>query len=162
MQIFPIKYLPNVLSKKDRKSQKKMLLKSRKLYKNKQYFTRKKLSSYPHKTSKHILNARNIYNIEDIKPSLELASKTGCSLKSLSEIERKGQGAYYSSGSRPNQTAHSWGRARLASAITGSKAAAVDFNIIEKGCSKKGKAYKLALSAKKKYGFGKRRVPKTE
>ena len=40
---------------------------------------------------------------------------------------KKGQGAYYSSGSRPNQSAHSWGYARLASAITGGKSAAVDF-----------------------------------
>jgi hypothetical protein len=41
--------------------------------------------------------------------------------------------AYYSSGSRPNQTAKSWGLARLASSVT-SGPAAVDFNIIDEGC----------------------------
>ena len=44
---------------------------------------------------------------------------------------QKGQGAYFSSGSRPNQTGHSWGYARMASAITGGKAAAIDYHILE-------------------------------
>ena len=48
----------------------------------------------------------------------------------VDEIVKKGQGAYYSSGSRPNQTGHSWGRARLASSITGGKASAVDYKIL--------------------------------
>ena len=29
------------------------------------------------------------------------------------EVKKKGMGAYYSSGSRPNQTAESWGKARM-------------------------------------------------
>ena len=33
--------------------------------------------------------------------------KTKCSLKGLKQIVKKGQGAYYSSGSRPSQTGHS-------------------------------------------------------
>jgi hypothetical protein len=53
-------------------------------------------------------------------------------------------GAYYSSGSRPNQTAESWGKARLASSITGGKASKVDFHIIKDGCNHTKKAYKLA------------------
>jgi len=40
----------------------------------------------------------------------------------LQKIVNKGMGAYYSSGSRPNQTPASWGIARLASAITGGPA----------------------------------------
>ena len=61
--------------------------------------------------------------------------KTGCSIEALKKIVNKGEGAYYSSGSRPNQTSHSWGYARLASAITGGKAAAVDSkgNCFERG-----------------------------
>jgi hypothetical protein len=72
----------------------------------------------------------------------------------LKKIVNKGEGAFFSSGSRPNQTAQSWGYARLGSAITGQKAAAVDFSILETGCKKSGKAYKLAKEAKEKYGSG--------
>ena len=61
-----------------------------------------------------------------------MANKTGCQLSALKQIVKKGEGAYYSSGSRPNQTPQSWGLARLASSLTGGKSAAVDFNILEK------------------------------
>jgi len=66
----------------------------------------------------------------------------------------KGEGAYFSSGSRPNQTAQSWGIARLASSITGGKSAAVDYNIIEKGCNHKKRAFILANRAKRMYKYG--------
>jgi hypothetical protein len=150
----PIRYLPKNLSKRDKEKQVSMLLKSRKLYKKKKYFTRKKVSSYKSKTSNHILNARKIYGIQNIKPSKELASKTGCSIAALKKIVNKGAGAYFSSGSRPNQTGQSWGLARLASSITGGKAAAVDYNILDKGCNHSKKAFKLAQQAKRKYGYG--------
>ncbi len=150
----PIRYLPKNLSKKDKKKQVQMLLKSRKLYKKKKYFTRKKVSSYKSKTSNHILNARKIYGVEKIIPSKELASKTGCTVAALKKIVNKGAGAYFSSGSRPNQTGQSWGLARLASSITGGKAAAVDYDIINKGCQHNKKAFILASRAKRKYGYG--------
>jgi len=140
----PRRYIPFSLSRKDKTKQKNMILKSRKLYKSKKYFTRKNVSSFKSKPSKHIINAKRIYNIDKISPSRELAKKTGCSLQSLKKIVNKGEGAYYSSGSRPNQTPQSWGHARLASAVTGGKASKVDFGIIEKGCSHTGKAYRLA------------------
>lgn len=159
---YPLKYLPKNLSKKDKKKQRNQLRKSRKMYKKGKYYVRKPLKSYKSKTSKHILKVRKIYGIENIVPSKELAKKTGCSLKSLQEIVRKGMGAMYSSGSRPNQTAHSWAYARLASAITGGKSAAVDWHIIEKGCEKQGKAYRLAKEARNKHGHGTRKVPKVK
>ena len=93
--------------------------------------------------SKHVLKARKIYNT-NIFPTKELARKTGCSVSALKQIVKKGEGAYYSSGSRPNQTPQSWGLARLASAITSGNAAKVDYHIIEKGCDPKKKAYILA------------------
>lgn len=158
--MYPIKYIPNKLTKKDRKKQKNMLDKSKKLYKKNKYYTRKQVASYPHKTSNHILDARRIYNIKTIKVGKELSNKTGCSLSALQKIVKKGQGAYYSSGSRPNQTAQSWGIARLASSITGGKSAAVDFTILENGCNPKKKAFILAKQSKKKNKFGKRKVPK--
>ena len=93
---------------------------------------------------------------------MELAKATKCSKKALAKIINKGAGAYFSSGSRPNQTAQSWGIARLASAITGGKAAAVDYNILEKGCKVHSKALTLAKKARKKHGHGTRRVPKSK
>ena len=47
---FPIKYVPKVLTKKDKKTQVKMLIKSKKLYKKNKYYTRKQLSSYKNQT----------------------------------------------------------------------------------------------------------------
>ena len=151
---FTMRYLPKGLTKKDRASQIKMLAKSKKLYKANKYYTRKKLASYKNRKSNHILNARKLYNVSTITPTDELASKTGCSLAALNEIVKKGEGAYYSSGSRPNQTAKSWGLARLASSITGGKSAAVDYDIIKRGCNHKKKAFIMANKSRKKYGHG--------
>ena len=156
----PRKYVPKRLSKKDKKKQLREIKKSRKAYKNRQYHTRKKVKSFKSKKSAHILNAEKIYKVKNVRPGNELAKKTGCSVGALRKIVKKGQGAYFSSGSRPNQTAHSWGYARLASSITGGKSAAVDFKVLSKGCKKTGKAYKLALKSKKKHGFGTRKVSK--
>jgi len=149
----PIRYLPPSLSRSDKQKQLKMLNTSKKLYKQGKYYTRKQDISYKNKPSKHILHARKIYKINNITPNHQLARATGCSLAALKQIVRKGEGAYYSSGSRPNQTPQSWGLARLASAITSGKAAAVDFHILNE-CNHKKKAYLLAKSAKKKYGYG--------
>jgi hypothetical protein len=150
----PVRYVPTNLTKKDKQKQLNMLIKSRRLYKKNKYYTRKRLPSYKNKPSKHIANARKIYGIENIRPSKELALKTGCSIAALNQIVKKGEGAYFSSGSRPNQTAHSWGYARLASALTAGKAAAIDFNILKQGCNPNKKAFKLATQARRKYGTG--------
>jgi hypothetical protein len=154
----PMRYVPKQLSNKDKREQSKMLLKSRKLYKKGTYYTRKKLNTFKSKTSDHITRAKMLYNVDKIIPSKELATKTGCSISALKQIVKKGEGAYYSSGSRPNQTAQSWGYARLASAITGGKSAAVDYNILEKGCKHNKKAFILAKKSQKKYNYGKRKA----
>lgn len=158
----PIKYIPKKLSQQDKNKQSKQLKKSRALYKKGIYHTRKKVSSFKSKKSNHVRNAERIYNIDSLKINKELERKTGCSKNALRKILKKGQGAYYSSGSRPNQTAHSWGYARLASAITSGKAAAVDFKILKNGCKKNSKALRLAKKAKNKHNFGTRKVPKTK
>lgn len=147
---FPIRYVPKNLTKKDKQKQIKMLKKSKKLYKNHKYYTRKHVSSYKNKKSKHISNARKIYNIQNITPNKELAQKTGCKISALKQIVKKGEGAYYSSGSRPNQTPQSWGLARLASSLTSGKAAAVDYDILKNGCNHKKKAFILANKSRKK------------
>ena len=146
--MYPKKYVPKRLSKKDKTRQKRMLEKSRRLYKKNRYYTREKVKSFKSKKSNHIINAEKIYKIDSIKPSKSLSEKTGCSIKGLREIVKKGQGAYYSSGSRPNQTPHSWGIARLASAITGGKSSQIDFHILEKYCKSNSKALKLAKNSK--------------
>ena len=140
----PLRYVPKQLTLRDKRKAKKELNLSRKLYKKKQYYTRKKVQSFHSKPSKHILKARKIYGVDNIIPSPLLAKKTGCSLGALQHIVKKGEGAYFSSGSRPNQSAQSWGYARLASAVTGGKASAVDYHILEEGCRSKSKALSLA------------------
>jgi hypothetical protein len=151
---FPIRYLPKGLTQKDKKKQIKMLKKSKKLYKANKYYTRKRLSSYKNKKSNHISNARKIYKIDTVTPNKELALKTGCKISALKQIVKKGEGAYYSSGSRPNQTPQSWGLARLASSLTSGKAAAVDYDIIKKGCNHKKMAFILANKSRKLYKYG--------
>ena len=158
----PVRYVPNKITRADKQKQIAMLIKSRKLYKQHKYFTREKIASYKSKTSKHILNARKIYNIQNVKPGKELARKTGCTLSALKEIVGKGKAAYFSSGSRPNQTAFSWAVARLTSSLTGGKSASVDFNILDKGCNHKGKAFILANKSRQKYKYGQSKTRKVD
>ena len=127
--MIPTRYL-SPLSKPDKIIQQKMILKSRRMYKKGMYQTRKTLASYPHKESKHIVKAKKKFGVDSMVPSAELAKKTGCPLSVLQKIVQKGEGAYYSSGSRPNQTPQSWGLARLASALTNGKAAKVDAHLL--------------------------------
>lgn len=154
MPSYPMRYVPAQLSTKDKKRQARLINKSKNLYSRKIYYTRPTVKSFKSKPSHHVENAKRIYNVDKIVPNKQLSRKTGCSIKGLRQIERKGEGAYFSSGSRPNQTAQSWGRARLASAITAGKSASVDYSIIEKECNHRGKAYRLATKAVKKYGYG--------
>jgi hypothetical protein len=144
-----LRYLPKKLTVKDRKKQANMLMKSRRLYKKGIYYTRKAVNSFKSTKSQHIVNAEKMYNIDKIGATNELAKATKCSKSALAKIINKGEGAYFSSGSRPNQTAQSWGLARLASAITGGKAAAVDYSILEKGCKPNSKALILAKKVRR-------------
>jgi hypothetical protein len=153
MKKISLSYLPKNISSKDRKTQRNMIINSRKNYKKGVYKTRKNISSFKNKLSPHIIKAKKLYNIDNITPSKELSNATGCSIEALKHIVRKGQGAYHSSGSRPNQTANSWGIARLASSISGGKAAAYDYDIIKKGCDISKIAYKLAKEQRIKKGW---------
>ena len=150
----PVRYVPKKLTRKDTQKQINMLIKSKKLYKKHKYYTRKNVSSYKNIKSKHVSNARKTYNIQNITPNKNLSLKTGCKISALKKIVKKGEGAYYSSGSRPNQTPQSWGLARLASSLTSGKSAAVDYDIIENGCDHKKKAFILAKKARQKYKYG--------
>ena len=156
-----LRYLPKKLTKSDRDKQAKMLLKSKKLYKEGKYYTRAPVKSFKSKPSKHVAKAIKTYKLTGKISPKTLSKPTKCSKKALEQIVKKGEGAYYSSGSRPNQTAQSWGIARLASSVTAGKAAAVDYVILKKGCKPNSPALKLDEKANKKHNNGQRRVPKT-
>ena len=136
-------YVPKTLSKRDTVRQKRGLALSRKAYKRGVYKNRPHLASFQSKKSSHVQRATALYGVS-IFPTPELARATGCRLSALRQIVKKGEGAFYSSGSRPNQTPQSWAHARLASALTGGPASRVDFSILKKGCSPKSRPMQLA------------------
>ena len=137
-------YTSKNMTQKDTKKQKKQLRKSRKLYKKGKYHARPKVKSYKSRKSNHLNRLRKMYGVEKIGATNELAKKTQCSKEGLEQILSKGRGAYYSSGSRPNQTAESWAVARLASAVTGGKSSAYDYHVLKEHCKPSSKALKLA------------------
>jgi hypothetical protein len=49
----------------------------------------------------------------DAKSNSAKAKITGIPLSIIDKVDNKGKGAFYSSGSRPGQTAESWGKARV-------------------------------------------------
>jgi hypothetical protein len=122
----PRKYTAR-LSRRDKSKQKKNLIKSRKMYKKGIYVDRPKLKSYPKKRSQWIVKFEKRYNRKITDK--DFIDKNIISKKGQNKILSKGKGAYYSSGSRPNQTSSSWAYARLASVIMGGKARKVDNDI---------------------------------
>jgi len=115
------------LSKKDKKKQIKSIKLSRKMYKKGIFVDRPVLKSYPKKKSQWITMFENKYNHKITDKDFihkQIISKKGQSL-----ILKKGRGAFYSSGSRPNQNSSSWAYARLASVIVGGPARKVDKSI---------------------------------
>lgn len=130
----PNRYIPNYLSRKDKKTQKNMINYAREQYKKGKYVSRPILSSYKHRKSRHLRRFREKFGFDigtSRKTLKKISNVSGCPIKSLNKILNKGRGAYYSSGSRPNQTAESWAIARLASALTHGNAAKVDANLLE-------------------------------
>ena len=118
------------LSKKNTKEQLNELKKSRDLYKKGVYHQRKKMSSFKSKKSRHVVEFEKKYcvNIANLK---DVSRVTGLPVSALNRVIKKGMGAYYSGGSRPNQNAHSWAYARLASTLLKHNAYRVDKHIID-------------------------------
>ena len=150
MQKIPRRYIPSILSKRDSKKQRQAILKSRKAYRRGRYINRPSLKSFVTKKSPHVFRATNLYGVESMQPNPTLAKATGCKEEALQEIIKKGEGAFYSSGSRPNQTAQSWAYARLGSSLTGGPSSQVDYSILQRGCSKKSRPLYLANQTRKK------------
>ena len=117
----PKKYVPKGLTEKDKKKQVKSILEQK---------DRPKVESFKSKRSGLVKRFEDKYKhkITDDK----FISKNIIKQKGIDEILSKGRGAYYSSGSRPNQTPESWARARLAGVIMNSPARKVDKKIWDK------------------------------
>jgi len=117
----PKQYVPKSLSAEDKKKQIKSIKEGK---------DRPKVESFKSKRSSHVIKFEKRYGkkiTDDAWIGKNLLRPAG-----IKQILKKGAGAYYSSGSRPNQTVASWSRARLASALTGGAAAKVDKDILEK------------------------------
>ena len=117
----PKQYAPASLTPADRKKQIKSIREGK---------PRPKVESFKSKRSGHVADFEKKYGYKitnDSRISKEIISKTG-----IDKILAKGRGAYYSAGSRPNQTADSWARARLASVILGRGARKTDKAIWDK------------------------------
>ena len=126
---YPKKYT-NKLSRKDKKKQLTALRRSSKGYKKGKYYTRAKMKSFKNKKSSWTQKFHDLY--PTAKTMTQIAKQTGIPKKALVAVKKKGMGAYYSSGSRPNQTAESWGKARMYAYILGSPTRRVDHHITEK------------------------------
>tara|TARA_Y100001958_G_C21048592_1_gene415614 strand:- start:384 stop:803 length:420 start_codon:yes stop_codon:yes gene_type:complete len=131
--MIPKRYLSG-LSRKDRRTQKKNILKARKSYKSKKktnkYVPRPKLKSFKSKKSSWTQKFHTLY--PGVKTIKDISKAVGIPKKALLSVKKKGMGAYYSSGSRPNQTAQSWGLARMYSYILGGPTRKIDHEITEK------------------------------
>lgn len=118
------------LSKRDINRQKRNIKTARKSYKKGKYVDRPKLKSYKKKESGWTAKFHKRY--PEAKTIPQIARATGIPAKALNAVKHKGMGAYYSSGSRPNQTAHSWGKARMYSYILGGPTRKIDREITKK------------------------------
>jgi len=117
----PKTYVPKGLSKKDEKAQIKSIVEKT---------DRPKLKSFTSKKSNWVEKFEEKYKVKITNKSW--IDTNIIKTKGQTEIIDKGMGAYYSSGSRPNQTPFSWGYGRLASVIMGGPARRLDKKIWDK------------------------------
>ncbi len=115
------KYVPKSLSKKDKEKQVKSI-------KNKTI--RPKLKSFKSKRSSHTIAFEKKYGVKIT--NVKWIAKNLLRKKGIDLVLSKGRGAYFSSGSRPNQTPSSWAYARLASVLLKRKAYKIDKSIYDK------------------------------
>ena len=115
------KYVPKSLSPADKKKQVKSIVEGK---------DRPKVKSFKSKRSSHTAAFEKKYGVKISNKSF--INKNILKREGQNQILAKGKAAYYSSGSRPNQTAFSWSLARLASVIMGGAARRVDKKIWDK------------------------------
>ena len=112
----PKRYLPDSLKGKDREKQIKSIFEGKDRPQTKD---KDKKSSYTVKFDKKY--GDELDAMKGKRSKRNIAKVTGIPFKAIDEIYKKGEGAYYSSGSRPNQTPQSWSRGRLYAYIMGGK-----------------------------------------
>ena len=88
---------------------------------------RPKVKGFKSERSSHAKNFEDKYGVK--VSDKDFIYKNLMSKKGVEEIMSKGRGAFFSSGSRPNQTAYSWALSRLASVLTGGNALKTDKDI---------------------------------
>lgn len=125
----PKRYIPKSLSEKDKKRQLKSILEGK---------DRPQIKSYKSRRSKWTMKALKYFkegntSKKDMSAILSKGNKKREKelMKGFNEIFKKGEGAYYSSGSRPNQTAQSWAYGRLFSVLFGGKSRQIDKKIVD-------------------------------
>lgn len=135
------KYAPPSLTPRERRSQIKSILQSKK---------RPALPKGKTRKSKWTIMATEYFG--DSRSKEDISKKTKIPVKALQEIVERGEGAYYSAGSRPGQTPESWGVARMYAVLFGSPGARkADGDIVKK--------YKIPiLKVPKKTGGGVKEV----
>lgn len=117
----PKTYVPKGLTEKDKKKQIKSILEKT---------DRPKIDSFKSKRSGWAEKFEKKYK-HKITEEKWIASNL-LKKKGQEEVINKGKGAYYSSGSRPNQTPYSWGYGRLASVLMNGPARKLDKKIWDK------------------------------
>lgn len=126
----PDRYLPKSLTESQRKKQIKSIFEG----------TERPALKVKSRKSSNTINFNKKYGdkFKDLKggKSVEnIAKVVGLPYKALKEVFEKGEGAYYSSGSRPNQSASSWAYGRMYAYIMGDK----EVREIDKSITKKYK-----------------------
>ena len=115
------KYVPASLTKEQKAKQVKSIIEGK---------NRPKLEGFKTRKSKWTTKAEKYFKGNTSKSNI--AKVLNVNIKGLNEIIKKGEGAYYSSGSRPNVSATAWGYARLYSVLFGGKSRQIDKKIVEK------------------------------
>ena len=124
----PKQYAPKSLTPEDRKKQIKSIKEGKE---------RPKVESFKSKPSTYVEQDKKKtglpVNFDKLADKLTRTDKRKKEVrKGLEEIYDKGRSAYFSSGSRPNQTPESWGKARAASVLVGGPSRKIDKKIVEK------------------------------
>ena len=117
----PTKYVPASLTKADREKQIKSI---------KEQKPRPKVKSFKSQRSSHVINFEKKYKTKITNK--KFINDNLLSYEGQKQVIKKGMAAYYTSGSRPNQSPASWSLARLASALLKKGAFKVDKNIFIK------------------------------
>jgi len=110
----PRRYIPDTLTKSQRQKQIKSIFEGTERPK---LDTKKRKSSYTIDFNKRY--GKRLEEMKGGKSVKNIAKVVGLPEKALKEVFEKGEGAYFSAGSRPNQTASSWAYGRLYSYILG-------------------------------------------